>query len=77
MVGKTIMVLNDLADSFCHSQKNAGLKGLNRYMFARLATNNEAFCRPINERLVRSGSRRGVLRYCRRRNQFAVICDED
>ena len=22
------MVLNDLADSFCHSQKNAGLKGL-------------------------------------------------
>ena len=21
-------VLNDLADSFCHSQKNAGLKGL-------------------------------------------------
>ena len=23
------MVLNDLADSFCHSQKNAGLKGLN------------------------------------------------
>ena len=25
------MILNDLADSFCHSQKNAGLKGLNVY----------------------------------------------
>ena len=24
------MVLNDLADSFCNSQKNAGLKGLTR-----------------------------------------------
>ena len=24
------MVLNDLLDSFCYSQKNAGLKGLNR-----------------------------------------------
>ena len=24
------MVLNDLVDSFCYSQKNAGLKGLNR-----------------------------------------------
>ena len=28
MVGWTSMVLNDLVDSFCYSQKNAGLKGL-------------------------------------------------
>ena len=28
MVGYTSMVLNALVDSFCYSQKNAGLKGL-------------------------------------------------
>ena len=31
------MVLNDLADSFCHSQKNARLKGLTRHLFTHEA----------------------------------------
>ena len=30
---QTSMVLNDLVDSFCYSQKNAGLKGLNKNWF--------------------------------------------
>ena len=28
------MVLNDLVDSFCYSQKNAGLKGLESILFS-------------------------------------------
>ena len=38
------MVLNDLVDSFCYSQKNAGLKGLKMVRYTSMTLNPSNSC---------------------------------